>query len=136
MDSTEADELKLIVIEDEALIALELEWMLQDLGHRVLAVGATVDQALALLEMHAGEADVVLLDANLRGASAVPVAEALKERGVPFILASGYEREELERFGFREGRVVGKPYSAEDLATALSALRPRQASIGAPTPQD
>jgi len=122
LTSPEGKELKLIVIEDEALIAMELERMLQDLGHRVLAVAATVDQALAQLEVHAGDADAVLLDANLRGASAIPIAEALKALGVPFILASGYAREELERFGFQDGRVVGKPYSARDLATALSAL--------------
>jgi DNA-binding response OmpR family regulator len=122
LNRADGDKLKLIVIEDEALIAMELECMLEDLGHEVLGVGGTLDQALLLVDNHAQEADAAVLDANLGGTSAVPVAEAMDARDLPYIVASGYEPEELQRFGFGEIRTVGKPYSPRELARALSAL--------------
>jgi CheY-like chemotaxis protein len=99
LNRADGDKLKLIVIEDEALIAMELECMLEDLGHEVLGVGGTLDQALLLVDNHAQEADAAVLDANLGGTSAVPVAEAMDARDLPYIVASGYEPEELQRFG-------------------------------------
>ena len=74
--------LVVLVVEDEFLIAMDLEAMLRDHGWRVLGPAATVAEALHLLED--GEMpDVALLDVNLRGETVVPVAEVLRERGEP-----------------------------------------------------
>ncbi|MCC5969173.1 MAG: response regulator [Pararhodobacter sp.] len=114
-------ELKLLVVEDEALISLDLECILQDLGHQVLGVAGNVAKALALVEQYAQEADGAVLDVNLGGHSSAPVADALHSHGIPFVVASGYEQGELERLGFKE-KGVNKPYSSQELANALQKL--------------
>jgi DNA-binding response OmpR family regulator len=121
--------LNLLVVEDEALISMDLEYMLEDLGHRVVGVGATNSQALGLLERLGEQVDAAVLDVNLGGTSSVPVAEALRARSIPFIVASGYERAELERLGFRE-RDVSKPYSPREIDAALKkvARKPQRSS--------
>jgi CheY-like chemotaxis protein len=113
--------LRLLVVEDEALIALELESLLEDLGHTVVEVGGTLERALDLVEALGSGIDAAVLDANLAGKSAAPVAKALEARGVPFVVASGYEAEELRQFGF-EGPSLRKPYRGEEIARALARL--------------
>lgn len=109
----------ILAVEDEAIIAMELEAMLEDLGHEVIGPAPTVDSALALLRSSAPDAAVV--DANLAGASARPIVEALTARGVPVILASGYEAPELRNLGL-EAPLVRKPYGTKDLAKAIEAV--------------
>ena len=82
-----------LVVEDEFLIAMDLELLLQRHGWRVLGPAATVDEALRLLARR--ERPVALLDVNLRGELVTPVAEELRARGVPFVLASAYDGHEL-----------------------------------------
>ena len=77
-----------LVVEDEFLIAMHLELLLQQHGWRVLGPAATVAEALRLLSGQTP--DVALLDLNLRGELATPVAEELQARGVPFVLVSAY----------------------------------------------
>ena len=111
-----------LVVEDEFLIAMDLEQLLRRHGWRVLGPAATVDQALRLL---AGETpDVALLDVNLRGERVTPVAEALRARGVPFVLASAYERPEATAPALAGAPKLGKPTNERRLvATLRSALR-------------
>ena len=123
MTPSHTGELRLLVVEDESLIALELEDLLIELGHRVVEVCGTVPRALALVERHAAELDAAILDANLGGASAASIARMLEERQVPFLVASGYTREELRHLGFTGPR-IRKPYRKQELATALAALKP------------
>ena len=79
-----------LVVEDEILIAMDLELVLHRHGWRVLGPAATVAEALRLL---AGRnARRSLLDFNLRGEMVTPVAEELRARRVPFVLASAYNR--------------------------------------------
>jgi DNA-binding response OmpR family regulator len=110
------ERLRILAVEDEAMIALELEDMLEDLGHEVIGPAAYVDDALALLRDAAPDAAVV--DANLGGQSARPLIHALRDAGVPTIVASGYARQELRALDI-ECAYVKKPYSAKDLAAAL-----------------
>lgn len=83
-----------LVVENEFLIALDLEQLLERHGWRVLGPAASVAEALRLLD---GEVpDVALLDITLKdGETVVPVAEALRARAVPFVLASAYDRANL-----------------------------------------
>ena len=77
-----------MIAEDEMLIALNLEDMLVQLGHTVIAMAARIPEALKL----AAESDIYLaiLDLNLFGMSSFPVADVLRGRGIPFMFATGY----------------------------------------------
>ena len=109
----------MLLVEDEVLIALHLEHLLGQRGWRVRGPAATVAQALHLLED--GEAPAVaLLDVNLRGELVTPVAEVLRARGVPFVLASAYDRPELAAAGLAGAPNVGKPASDGRLLAALA----------------
>ena len=110
------ERLRILAVEDEALIAMELEAMLEDLGHEVIGPASTVEDALALLQRAAPDAAVV--DANLGGQSARPVVETLSKAGIPMVLASGYEARELNNLEI-SGVLVRKPYSERDLENAL-----------------
>ena len=107
-----------LVVEDEFLIAMDLERLLRRHGWRVLGPAATVDQALRLLRD--GETpDVALLDVNLRGELVTPVAAELRARGVPFVLASAYDR--LGQAAALAGALnVGKPTDERRLLLALA----------------
>jgi CheY-like chemotaxis protein len=110
--------LVVLVVEDEFLIAMDLEAMLTEHGWRVLGPAATVAQALDLLED--GEMpDVALLDVNLRGETVVPVAEVLRERGVPIVLASAYSRAGSIAHVLAGTPNVGKPAKERHLLAAL-----------------
>jgi two-component system, response regulator PdtaR len=108
-----------LVVEDEFLIALDLELLLRRHGWRVLGPAATVDQALRLLRD--GETpDVALLDVNLRGELVTPVAEALRARGVPFVLASAYHVPAQAAAALAWAPNIGKPTGERRLLAALA----------------
>lgn len=119
--------LSVLVVEDEFLIAMEIEEMLSRHGCRVLGPVASVSAALTLLETEAPEA--ALLDVNLRGERVTPLARALRQRGVPFLLASAYDGKELERTPeFREVENIGKPLQEHRLIRALARAAEGRAS--------
>jgi two-component system, response regulator PdtaR len=82
-----------LVVEDEVLIAMDLEQLLHRHGWRVLGPAATVAEALRLLA--SDRPDVALLDVDLRGEPVTPVAEEPRARGVPFVPASAHDGHEL-----------------------------------------
>lgn len=82
---------RLLVVEDEYLIASELAWTLEDAGAEVVGPAGTVEDALSLVEREGDRLDGALLDVNLRGERVFPVAEALATRKVPFVLTTGYD---------------------------------------------
>jgi len=109
-------DLRILIVEDAVLLALELEASLTEAGARVVGVAANVEEALKLIET---PLDVAVLDANLNGASVSPVAEALRERGKPFIFATGYGDAALAPEGF-DAPVVRKPYNVSQIAAAAA----------------
>ena len=108
--------LTILAVEDEALIAMELEDLLQDFGYRVAGPASTVSAALALLQ--GCHPDAAVVDANLAGESAWPIVEALEKAGIPMVVASGYELSELP-FAFN-GPLVSKPCRARNVGDALN----------------
>jgi DNA-binding response OmpR family regulator len=108
-----------LVVEDEALIALHLELILKRHGWRVLGPAASVAQALRLLDK-SELPDVALLDVNLRGEPAAPVAEVLGAQGVPFVLASAYDRADQIAPVLAGAPNVGKPFDEGRLLAALA----------------
>ena len=82
---------KILVVEDEYLIAADLAATLEDVGVAVVGPAGSVAQALELVEDAGGELDAAVLDVNLGGERVYPVADALAARGVPFVFATGYD---------------------------------------------
>ena len=107
-----------LVVEDEVLIAMDLERTLKRHGYRVLGPAMTVAAALRLLD--GGTPDVALLDVNLRGEPVTPVAEALRARDIPFVLASAYGRAQLTAEVLAGAPNVGKPVNTRRLLAALA----------------
>lgn len=112
------ENLSLFLVEDEALIAMDLEALVEDMGHEVVALVASVEQATAVLSTLAIKPDAAIIDANLGGESARPIVDQLKAAGIPTIIASGYEPDELLRKGL-SGILIRKPYHPNAIADAL-----------------
>ncbi|MFN3930705.1 MAG: response regulator [Brevundimonas sp.] len=80
---------RVLIVEDESLVAMLLETILEDMGCEPVGPAATVDEGLELVADPAA-IDAALLDVNVAGRQVFPVAEALKARGVPFVFSTGY----------------------------------------------
>ena len=111
---------RVLVVEDEYLLARFLRELLEIWGATIFGPAATIEEALALLAQ-ADRVDFAMLDVNLRGATAFAVADALRARGIPFIFTTGYTPSTIpERY--RDAAVLRKPFSNAELARALLAL--------------
>jgi CheY-like chemotaxis protein len=110
---------RILVVEDEGLVAMLLEDMLADLGHHVVATAGTFEKAAK----SAAEADidVAVLDLNLNGRETYVVAETLSRRGIPFVFATGYASTGV-RSDWQHVPVVQKPFQLGDLEHALRAV--------------
>jgi CheY-like chemotaxis protein len=109
---------RVLVVEDEFLLAMELEALLERRGCTVVGPVPTVRQALATLDEQRPE--MALLDVNLKGERATPVAAALRERGIPFVLVTGYSERQLSEPELREAPRLDKPVNGRDLKCALN----------------
>lgn len=108
----------ILVVEDEMCLALILEDMLEEAGHRVLKA-ARLPAALAFAE--SAEIDAAILDINLAGTEVFPAADALRRRGIPFVFTSGYGEEGLPP-DYQHWPMMQKPYGVASLQQALAAL--------------
>jgi CheY-like chemotaxis protein len=113
---------RVLVVEDESMIRLLLDGMLTELGYTMAAEAGRLDEALSLAKQ--GEFDLAILDVNLNGHPITPVAEILVERGVPFVLASGYGRRGIPD-AFGRVPLLQKPFQVEALARALASVTPK-----------
>ncbi|MDR3511777.1 MAG: response regulator [Caulobacteraceae bacterium] len=110
---------RVLIVDDEVLIAMLLADMLEELGCTV--VGPAHDLETAATMAKAGDFDWAVLDLNLDGAPAFPIAAILRERTIPFVFASGYGVAEPGS-GFEAAPVIQKPFDVGELATALRRL--------------
>jgi CheY-like chemotaxis protein len=115
-DGTSLTGLRLLVVEDEMLVALALEEMLGDFGCVVVDVAGTLDRGLALADELT--IDGAILDINLCGEKVFPLAERLAERGVPFVFCTAYGASALPP-SFAEAPTLTKPYDAPRLRNLL-----------------
>jgi two-component sensor histidine kinase len=113
---------RVLIVEDEALIAMELEEVLVSTGFSVVGIAGTIESALHLIE--AEDIDAALLDANLNGKPVDEVAAALTRANVPFAFATGHDREGLPK-SFGSVRLLRKPFNqAEVVAAVVEIMRP------------
>ena len=115
-------DLKVLLVEDEAILSMVFEEVLGDAGARVLGPAATVEEALDLIEaaMADGGLDVAVLDVNLGGETAAPVANRLARLAVPFLVATGYDGN--GGLGHHQVPTLRKPFSLEDLLAAVAGV--------------
>jgi CheY-like chemotaxis protein len=108
---------KVLVVEDEMMIALLIEDMLDEFGCKLVGPATNVPRALELVGNES--IDVAVLDLNLDGKDTYEIADALQRKNVPFIFATGYGSMGLrQEYGNRP--VLQKPFRARDLETALT----------------
>ena len=110
---------RILVVEDEALVAMLVEDALMDAGFGIIGPAATVEEALRLLNDE--RPDAVVLDLNLAGETSTPVADELAARGIPYVIATGYGAAGLPA-GHQKAMVLAKPYDPSDLTAVLTRL--------------
>jgi DNA-binding response OmpR family regulator len=110
---------RVLIVEDEMLIALLIEDFLAEMGCITVATCGSVQTALDAVGTQAF--DFAILDVNLAGEMAYPVAELLGERNIPFLLLSGYGTEAVPP-GHPEWKVCAKPFKGEELVKMLLAV--------------
>jgi DNA-binding response OmpR family regulator len=125
------ENLRVLIVEDEALVAMLVEDELLEAGAKVL-VAASVAEALRLVDMAAadGGLSAAVLDINLGGEVVMPVADALASLGVPFLFTTGYG-EGCDRGQHAAAPMLEKPFGPQDLIAAVAAV----ALVGSPRPQ-
>jgi CheY-like chemotaxis protein len=109
--------LRVLIVEDEFLLAMELETLVEGGGCTTVGPASSVGQALALI--NGEQPDIALLDVNLKGERATPVAAALQARGVPYVLITGYSGAQLSEPELRAAPRLDKPVSRRALARAV-----------------
>jgi len=107
---------RVLIVEDEPMLAYVLEELVLESGFLIAGVTGGLDAALAIIE--SGDCDAAILDTNLKGESSAPAALALTARGIPFIVLSGYSREQ-QPAAFAGARHLQKPCQTEPLIEAL-----------------
>lgn len=111
--------LRVFVAEDEFHVLELIEHMLDALGCVVVDSASTAEAALERAGVT--DAEVAVLDVNLRGQSIFPTAELLKERGIPILFSTGYGSAGIE-FAWKASPVIQKPFATEQLEAALRHL--------------
>ena len=112
--------MRVLIVEDEFLIARDVANALRAAGCEIAGLAGSAAEALAKLEEHG--CDAAVLDANLKGTSAEPVAKWLRDRDIPFLVLSGYLGAQLEG-ELARAPFMAKPYIAAELVSAVVSLQ-------------
>ena len=113
-----AEPRSILIVEDEPLIAMMLEDFLDSLGHSVRGICDSVHGALD--EVEKGGFDLAILDVNLKGENVWPVASRLREKNVPFVIATGGHVDPPPP-EFNDAPVIEKPYTVDRVTPAIDA---------------
>jgi len=116
-----ARRLRVLLVEDEIMVALLLEDMLAELGHTVIGPVARLDKAVEMAQREA--LDLAILDVNLNGQEVYVVADALGARRIPFVFATGYGNGGLHA-AYRHRPTLSKPFLRHDLHRVLAEAYP------------
>jgi DNA-binding response OmpR family regulator len=110
---------RILIVEDEMMIAMYLEDLVSDQGHQPVGPAMRLEQAMILARDEA--LDAALLDVNLGDAKSFPAAEILRERGVPLLFLTGYGASGLPE-EWKGSPTLEKPFEPHHLAGALKDL--------------
>jgi CheY-like chemotaxis protein len=113
---------RILLVEDEALIALDIEATLQQLGHEVTTV-MTTDEAMSKLDSM--RFDLAILDYHLKEGDTADLAAHLSQVGLPFVVCSGSTGLEELGAAFANAQFLAKPFSTDGLTTAVANATPR-----------
>ena len=108
---------RILIVEDEALIGLQLEQALVEQGCEVVGVASNVTEALQLIDDKQPEG--ALLDINLAGEKSFPVAERLASLGVPFVFCTGYAGEQVLPPSLADAPLIRKPFDAASVVSLV-----------------
>jgi CheY-like chemotaxis protein len=111
--------LRVLLVEDEIMVALLLEDMLAELGHKVVGPVARLKQALEMAQQE--PLDVAILDVNINGNEVYPVAEALAARDIPFAFVTGYGGKGLRAL-YCDRPTLQKPFRRRELRELFADL--------------
>lgn len=111
---------RILIVEDDAFIALDLEDVFEGAGFEVVGIVATVDAALSLLRRES--VDVAVLDYNLGVETSIPIAQTLDRKGVPFLFLSGQTRRVVLSDSGVEPLVLSKPFVPDHLVSETNRL--------------
>nr|WP_158282770.1 response regulator [Aminobacter sp. AP02] len=108
--------LRILVLEDEALIALDVEQLCRDNGAGEVAIASNLREAQQASQPY----DAAIIDVMLDGEPTFDFARSLEAAGVPFVFASGYDQLDEIFKGFPDVTLVSKPYAGDDLVEAVA----------------
>jgi len=111
--------LRILLVEDEAMIALHMEDLVADLGHEVTASAMKLAEAVTLARQC--DVDFAILDVNLAGEMSFPVADELTQRGVPYVFATGYGSAGIAP-PYNQQTIMHKPVGLTSLRRAIGAV--------------
>ncbi|HDZ72644.1 MAG TPA: response regulator [Aurantimonas coralicida] len=109
--------LKIFVVEDESLVAMQLEDMLFDLGCEVVGLAMRLNGAHEMIDSGI-KVDLAILDVNVAGEKVYPVAARFRQAGVPIVFATGYGRAGIEE-EWQSCPVLQKPYTEQQIETSI-----------------
>lgn len=116
---------RILVVEDEPILAFDIESTLEDMGCETVGPVGRLSDAVALIEKE--QFDCAILDVNISGDHITSLAESLLDRGLPILLATGYDEFALSERLVKLPR-LHKPYTSDELTTEVRRLCGRTAS--------
>jgi len=116
VDSNQLKGLRVLLVEDEPLVAMLIEDQLSELGCVVAATAASVNDAMD--KAASAAFDIAVLDVNLNSKQTYPIAELLRDKKVPFVFSTGYGEGGVPE-PLRKAPVLAKPFTEDDLTRAL-----------------
>ena len=116
---------RILIVEDEALVAMDIEFMIEDAGGEVVGIASDNSAARGFIE--AGGIDAVLLDFNLSDGEATPTAQYCLTKGVPIVFHSGHALQSVLLENYPGAQALPKPSTREAILDALSAACGRMA---------
>jgi len=109
--------LRVLLVEDEALIAMMAEDMLESMGCTAVTLASSVAEAMAALD--GGSFDIAMLDVNLNGERSMVIADRIREIGMPYLFTTGYGKDGVDPV-HADAPVLAKPYAFGDLESTLA----------------